>query len=381
MPGRPSFGLLLSTTIFVAVSPAWAGVINPDISVIGQPFTRWTDALDDPARKRLDLDVGEVELVFDADLNPYARGTIVGSIGQDGLELEEGYFAMTRGLPLGLAVKGGKYRLGFGKLNPIHPHALPFAERFQVLAEYLPGEESFNETAVQVSELFALPGDVAVTLSADWLQGDSFRIERGPTGAANDPQLADPAGDRADEPRPAGLGRLSAFLPWGDRSGLELGVSGTEGTNNVAAGTRTRVLGADFKGKLWTAPRAYLLVQGELLRLDREVAGWDSVAAAYTRTEVDPIGLYLYADYNFETRYDVGAGYERFQASDVDATWNQALRAFVGLALMEETTAFRLDWERSLPGRPPGATEAPEAVDTFTLRVVFSMGPHKAHQF
>jgi len=381
MHGRVTFGLLLSVTIFTAVAPARAGVINPDISVIGQPFTRWTDALDDPARKRLDLDVGETEFVFDADLNPYARGTFVAALSDEGFELEEGYFAMNRGLPLGLALKGGKYRLGFGKLNPVHPHALPFAERFRVLAEYLPGDESFNETAVQASELFALPGDVAVTLSADWLQGDTFRLEREPSGAANDPLAGDPAGDRADEPRPGGLGRLSAFLPWGDRSGLELGVSGTQGTNNVAAGTRTTVLGADFKGKLWTAPRAYLVVQGEVLKLDREEAGWDSVASAYTRTDVDPIGLYLYADYNFETRYNIGAGYERFQEATIDPTWDQAFRAYAGLALMEETTAFRLDWERSMPGRPPGATEDPEAVNTFTLRVIFSMGPHKAHQF
>ena len=32
------------------------------------------------------------------------------------------------------------------------------------------------------------------------------------------------------------------------------------------------------------------------------------------------------------------------------------------------------------PGAPAGG-EAPDVVDTLTLRVVWSMGPHKAHQF
>jgi len=55
---------------------------------------------------------------------------------------------------------------------------------------------------------------------------------------------------------------------------------------------------------------------------------------------------------------------------------------FAGLSLMEETTAFRLDWkrlERSGP-LPPGVTSA-DPVQQLTLRVIFSMGPHKAHQF
>ena len=34
-----------------------------------------------------------------------------------------------------------------------------------------------------------------------------------------------------------------------------------------------------------------------------------------------------------------------------------------------------------MPGTPPGSAISPEDVDTVTLRVIFSMGPHKAHQF
>ena len=47
---------------------------------------------------------------------------------------------------------------------------------------------------------------------------------------------------------------------------------------------------------------------------------------------------------------------------------------FAGVALMEETTAIRLDWRRTSP-------EGGDAVQVATLRVIYSMGPHKAHQF
>jgi hypothetical protein len=320
-----------------------AGVTNPDISVIGQPFVGWTDDAGDVARKRVTLDPGEFEFVFDAYLNPYARGTVVTALVPEGLELEEGYFQLLRGLPMNLGLKGGKYRLGFGKLNPVHPHAYPFFDRFRVLASYLPGEESFNETAVQASRMVPAGGDAAVTVAADWLQGDSFRIPREPSGAADDPLTSDPeTGDRPDEPRPAALGRVSGFWPIGERSGLEVGVSATQGTNNVAAATHTTVWGGDLKAKLWSGPSSYVVVQSEVVRLDREDAAWDEATGDYTSSTVSPIGGYVFADWNWNTRYDAGVSYERFQQPDDGETWNQAYGVFAGLALMEETTVFRL---------------------------------------
>ena len=362
--------------------PARAGVVNPDISVIGQPVGSWTDAAGSTARKRVMLDAGETELVFDADLNPYARGTFTTSLGADGLSLEEGFFTLSRGLPAGLALKAGKYRAGFGKLNPSHPHTDPFGSRFHLLGEYLPGEDGYNETGLDVSKLVALPGDGSLTLSADWLQGDSFRRPRDPTGATNDPLGAGPAaGDRAAEPRPAALARAAGFFMLGERSGLELGLSGTQGTNNVGAGARTTVLGADAKAKLWNSANSYLLLQGEFMSLNRDDAGWDSTAAAYTKTQVKPAGGYVFADYNFSPRYDAGVAYEHWQTADAAKTSNQAIQVFAGLALMEETTSFRLGWEHAKPGRPAPATPDPPAINTVTLRVIYSMGPHKAHQF
>lgn len=363
----------------LAPAPACAGVSNPDISVLGQPFVRWTDDAAEPGRRRPRLDVGETELYFDAALNPYARGTVVAAMADGEAGVEEAYFTMNRGLPFGLALKGGKYRAGFGRLNAAHPHTYPFAERFRVLAEYLPGEEAFNETGAQVSARFAPAGDAALTLSADWLQGDSFRRERESSGAPNDPLEAG-GDDGAGEPRAAVLGRAAAFVPLRGQSAVEFGLSATQGTGNAAAATRTTLFGADVKAKLWNTPRSYLVLQGEWLALDREDAGWDEAAAAWTRASVKPAGAYLYADYNFDTRYNVGASFERWQSADPDAEWNHAFGVFAGLALMEETTAFRAGWERFQAATPEGG-EAPGAVNTFTLRVVWSMGPHKAHQF
>ncbi|MEQ1834429.1 MAG: hypothetical protein ABL977_15390, partial [Candidatus Eisenbacteria bacterium] len=259
--------LLAVAALFLLASAAHAGVTNPDISVIGQPLIRWTDDPASTASKRPVFDVGETEFVFDAALNPYARGFFAVSMAEGEVGVEEGYFSLLRGLPGAVTLKGGKYRAGFGKLNPAHPHTYPFAERFGVLAAYLPGEESFNETGLSVGWRVPVPGSWSITANADVLQGDSFRIERQVSQFPNDPgALGGESLDRSAEPRSAWLGRLAAFAPIGERSGLELGLSATEGTNNVAAAARTRVLGGDAKLKLWTNASAYLLVQGEYLQ-------------------------------------------------------------------------------------------------------------------
>src|SRR5262249_42783991 len=158
---------------------------------------------------------------------------------------------------------------------------------------------SYNETGLDVSYRLPLPGSISVTAYGDVLQGDSFRIARAPSGAPDDPLLT-PDGDRAAEPRAAWLGRLATFTGIGDRSGLEPGFTATQGTNNVAAAARTTVLGGDLKAKLWTSASAYLLVQGEVLHLDRDLAAWEATTSAYTRTRTSDDGGYVFADYNWK---------------------------------------------------------------------------------
>ena len=375
---------LLPACLLVALlggqGSARAGVINPNISIIGQPYMIVTDDPENPDHDRVRMDAGETEIVFDDYLNPFTRGYFTLALAEEGLELEEGYFQLMRGLPGALNLRGGKWRQGFGKLNAQHPHTYPFFEGFHMLSAYLPGDESFNDTGWELSERLPAPGEISLISSLTWLQGDVFRREREDSGAANDPLSAGEAGDRADESRSGVMGRLSAFSLVGDRSGLEVGLSATSGTNNVAADTRTTVYGADVKAKLWNSERSYLVLQAEALKLDREDAGWDQAAADYTQNTVKPWGWYVFGDYNWNLRLHVGASYERYQQTDADQTWDSAFGLFGGVALMEETTAFRVGWERFQTGAAPGQPE-PDVVNTFTMRIIYSMGPHKAHQF
>ena len=364
---------VMALVILATVSrPAWAAPTNPNISIIGQPFMHWDDDPENPDRERVRLEPGEAEIVFDDYLNPYARAFFTLSLGEEGLELEEGYFTLFRGLPLDLGLRGGKYRVPFGRLNQVHPHANPFAEPPQVLQAYLPGEEAYNEIGVDLSRRFPIVGDFSINAQADWLQGDTFRIERESSGDPMDP-LETGEGDDAEQTRAAWLGRLSGFAMLGEQSALEFGMSASQGTNNVAAEARTGIYGIDAKAKLWTSSQAYVVIQGEGLHLERDEANWDP-AAGYVLDTVNPTGGYLYADYNFGIRYNIGAMVEAFEEPTPDKPLTHAYSAFLGYSLLEETTAFRLDWRHVEP-------EDGESINTVTLRALFSLGPHKAHQF
>ena len=142
----------VQTNIDQANAPVPAGggrVFNPDTSVIGNflgvagqnPFS------DQPA-----LQLTEVEAAFQAVVDPYAKADFFLAAGPDGLEIEEGYVTFTA-LPGNLLVKAGKLRAQFGKVNTLHTHLMPTADRPLVIQNLLGGEEGLSDSGVSVSHL------------------------------------------------------------------------------------------------------------------------------------------------------------------------------------------------------------------------------------
>lgn len=338
----------------LAATHAVAGVVNPDISALGQVRGSFTDDAASPDKNTPALNLGEAEFIFDAALNPYFRGWFNLAAGEEGVELEEAYATMVRGLPWGLGLKAGKYRLGFGRLNAVHPHAYPFLDAPRAWQSLMPGEEGFNETAVQASMLLPTPGlsDLAgaSTISVDLLQGRSFHPE--------------------DERSALGwLGRWSHALLLGDAGALEAGVSGATGLDDVDAKARGYLLGVDAKTKLrFDASELTLQAEGAWRR-SHSVDTLSGDVSAEERA-----GFYGFADYRYRARWNAGVLFEQWQREGAPEFSDRAVKAFAGFAVMEESTLLRLAVERFMP-------EGEAAVHTVSLQLLFSMGPHKPHQF
>ncbi len=74
-----------------------------------------------PFSEEPSLSLSEVEVAFQAVVDPYARADFFLAAGPEGLEVEEGYVTFTA-LPAGLLLKVGKMRAQFGKVNTLHTH-------------------------------------------------------------------------------------------------------------------------------------------------------------------------------------------------------------------------------------------------------------------
>ncbi len=334
----------------LCLSPAFlsAGIVNPDISALGQVLGGVTDDAASPDKDQPALKSGEVEVVLDAYLNPYFKGWFTLSGGTDGFAVEEAYTSMVKGLPWGLGMKAGKYRLGFGKTNPTHPHALPFIEPPRSVTSLLPGgEEGFNETGLQVSDLLPMPGDWASTLSADLLEG----------------KQSHPNDERT---RLGWLGRWANDFLLGDAGAMETGISGATGIDSIGPDTRTLLLGADAKAKFYLPGSSQFTVQAE--GIFRQ--GHDTIGGTFSVE--NRWGGYAFADYRYHTQYNGGILYEQWKTTP--SSMDRSVKVFAGYAVLEESTLLRLAYEHLMP-------DGGDAVNTVSAQLLFSMGPHKAHQF
>ena len=124
---------------------------NPDIGVIGD----FRGSYISKGQKNFDLYLNETEVSLQATVDPYARADFFLSFGRDpetgkyGVEVEEGYLT-TLSLPARLQLKAGRFRSAIGRVNTVHPHALPFIDMPNAYVNYF-GEEGLKDEGLSLS--------------------------------------------------------------------------------------------------------------------------------------------------------------------------------------------------------------------------------------
>jgi hypothetical protein len=352
--------------------------VNPDISVIPRFRMDSNDGelLDEGIRRfsRPDFQFEELELAFQAYLNPFARGDVILTLPGPDLEksrlgIEEVYATVFRGLPLDLNLRMGKYRVEYGKLNMVHPHAYPFITQPLSQARFL-GEEGLNDLGISASLLLPT-GDIYSKLTVDLLRGGSVASAAGipdTTGAS---------------PLYATSARLMAFFSLSDESDLETGVSTYTGIHDPYHRERFWYFNGDFKFKWRPSSYTSLVVQGEYLYNTRR-ASQNASFVPFTGPTGRPVtidlrtgGLYLYVDYQFFKLYSVGARYDWSETPYSSADRVRGISLFAGYYPVEETLGVRFEYQRTASETPAHTRD----VNYLALQVLFSLGPHKAHPF
>lgn len=379
----------LLTAFAVVLATGWVSAqsINPDISVIGDLRAFVTGDPNDSKKDELQLDLRGAELALAGYLNPFARADIYVGYHDCEFELEEAYATILRGLPGRLQIKAGKYRVDFGKLNPLHPHAYSFLDT-PLVHQVLLGEEGLNDIGVNLNTQIPI-GSTALTLSGNVLKGDfatphHHAGEDEPAHAAAGLWARQPflrslhENVEIEEEAEPGLGyseRLGLYIPTGDYAGFEVGLNALQGTLDRSTNRKVDLLGVDLKYR-W-APDRYssLTVQGEWVGSQRDVLHHHAGEEAGEIEEVRADGFFAFADWRLAQRWNLGVIGEQTELAEEEGVKVKRAGVFAGFQLMEETTLVRLLVRRT----DHDELDAPynEAI----LQLVFSLGPHKAHWF
>jgi len=320
---------------------------NPDIGVVADFGASYFSR----CKKNIDAYLNETEVSFQSVVDPYIRADFFLSFGRDpethkyGVEVEEGYLT-TLSLPAKLQLKVGKFREAVGRINPIHPHALPFTDLPNAYVNYF-GEGGLNDEGASLS----------------WLLPTKFYSElvfQATAGAGESPIF-----HRGDNNRFIYLGHLKNFFTLSDDATLELGITGITGPNDSSNITNIGAADITYKWKpVQLNTYKSITWQSEIFYSNAKY----SAAKAH-----NSFGLYSFLEYQIAKRWFLTGRYDYAQKPYDKNIVEQAYSLTAGwLATEFQKIEFQ--------GKTTNVN-VQEGYNQLWLRWIFVIGAHGAHQY
>jgi hypothetical protein len=331
---------------------AGSKIFNPDIAVIGNFAGAAGRNVVAPLPA---LALPESEASFQAIVDPYARADFFLAFGETGVDVEEGFLTFTA-LPGGLLTKAGKIRAAFGKVNTLHRHTLPWADRPIVIENLVGGEEGISDAGVSVARLIPNP----------WLfleaTGQVFRGDSGETLFRSSKR-----GDLSY------VGHLRGYQDLTESANVDLGLSYSRGHNpsgivgDVDIGRfTTNLWGVDATVRWKPLQRSIyrsFVGRAELIWSRRDQPGGLQRG----------MGYYVSGDYQLGRRWFAGLRYDRSDRAD-DASLFDRGQSLLLTYWPSEFSQVRGQYRRTAYGDGPTANE-------LLFQLQFSIGAHGAHPF
>jgi hypothetical protein len=323
-------------------------VFNPDTSVIGNFLGA---AGRNPFSTQPSFQLTEAELSLQAVVDPYARADFFLAAGPDGLEVEEGYATFTA-LPKQFQLKVGKMRAQFGKVNTLHTHAMPTADRPLVTNNLVGGEEGLSDSGVSLSRLIANPFVFLEATGEVYAgTGDVFQSTR--------------------RSRPTMVGHVRAYRDLSEDKNVDVGVSYAHGQTDVGAAQdldlHKDLVGVDATFRYRPLRRAIyqrLNLRTELIWSRQQLPG-DLRTTAF--------GWYGLGEYQFAQRWYAGARLDR-SGRALDGTLHDAGGSVFLTFWPSEFAQVRGQFRHTSFAEGSSANEV-------LFQLNFAIGAHGAHAF
>jgi hypothetical protein len=320
-------------------------VFNPDTSVLAN-FVGVAGK--NRVSEQPSLQLNEVEVAFQADVDPYARADFFLSAGPEGLEIEEGYVTFTA-LPQHLLLKVGKMRAQFGKVNATHTHLMPTVDRPLVTENLVGGEEGLSDSGFSLSKLIANP-ILYVEATGEVFSGHSNVFHSDRRSQLNY------------------VGRVRAYRDLTEGSNIDFGTSVAFGPTEVGPDLKKRLIGVDATFRYRPLRRAiYHRFQA------RSELVWSQQDLPTANNRQNAFGFYGLGEYQFARRWYFGGRYDRSERA-----LEAAIRDTGGSAFLtfwpSEFSQLRGQYRRTNYGEGIGANE-------LLFQASFAIGAHGAHAF
>jgi hypothetical protein len=330
--------------------PSSSRVFNPDTSVIAN-FLGITGK--NPRNTSPTFQLTEVEVSLQAVVDPYSRADFFLAAGPEGLEVEEGYITFTT-LPGKFQLKVGKMRAQFGKVNTLHTHSLPYADRPLMSENLAGGEEGLSDAGLSLSRLFA---SEALFLEAT---GEVFAGTSGLFQSSERKKLNY-------------VGRLRAYRDLTEGTNIDLGGSVAYGPTDLASDfsrdANKTLFGIDATFRYRPLRRAiYRRFQART-----ELVWSRQDLTALRLPEERAFGWYGLAEYQFARRWYAGGRYDR-SGQTLDAASVDTGQSFFLTFWPSEFSQVRGQFRHTKYADGVSGKE-------FLFQFNFSIGAHGAHIF
>lgn len=372
-------------------------LLNPRLTVVGNflwrlddrhVLTEEGDAIDDTANVR------EVEIDLRASIDPYADGVAILAVesevpGEAAIGVEEFYLGVKslplsfwEEPPLGTKLKLGRFRTEIGRNNRLHLHDLPQSDRPVVMEEFF-GEEGHISDGVSATMFLPSPGDTALELTFQAVQG-------GGIGVAEDPN------------HPATLANLRYFVPIADEHSFDVSLIGLYGTNDADGHRHSVTASVDFLYR-WKPLRQgefqSFVLGGQVFRTEHEFSrdldgdgdftrdvdvdgdgvpddlDGDGILDDRSAQESEPLGWYLWAQVQLSRSLYAGVRVDRTEFLTDDRHDRERVTPYLSF-YVSEFFRMRASFQHTWSDDP-----AEDELDTFLFEVNVIFGSHPPEPF
>lgn len=327
---------------------------NPDISVIGDFRGSYQSNL----RRNFGCELHEAEISLQSVVDPYARADFFVSFspapqfGNPSAEIEEGYLT-TLSLPAHLQLKAGKFRQAVGKINTVHPHALPFIDMPNAYEKFF-GEDGLKDEGLSLSWL--VPNHA-------FFQELTVEVTDGPR---DNPSFA-----QSTENIYSRLAHLKNFWDLTANATLELGLTAIAGVNSTQ--NTSEILAADLTYK-WKP------VQFNTYKSFTFQNEFYYSRAKFYSTKVNSFGWYSLVSAQVSKRWFVTGRYDYTQLPTSDKFTEQAGSATIGW-YATEFQKLELEGKHTVTDYGEQFYPYRKRFTQIFLRWIFVIGTHGVHQY